>query len=92
MIAVSAGQGGSYPIAELRMSSYKNSRICYLPEHVIVRQVQEVLNHHDSVNENDSMIRNRIEYALKVLLCYAHAFKNISEQEFIRNSAYLNGM
>lgn len=92
LIAVSAGQGGSYPIAELRMSSYKNSRICYLPDHVIIRHVQEVLNQHNSVNENDIMIRNRIEYALKVLLCYANAFKIIREQEFIHNSVYLNGM
>jgi hypothetical protein len=39
IIAVSGGAGGgAYPVAELRMSSYKNSRICYLPEHLIVRQ------------------------------------------------------
>src|ERR1700735_1991227 len=26
---VSAGRGGAYPMQELRISSYKNSRICY---------------------------------------------------------------
>ena len=29
IVTVSTADGGSYPIAELRMSSYKNSRICY---------------------------------------------------------------
>ena len=29
LVAVSSGDGGAYPIAELRSSSYKNSRICY---------------------------------------------------------------
>ena len=32
IITVSSGDGGSYPVAELRMSSYKNNRICFLPE------------------------------------------------------------
>ena len=33
IVTVSSADGGAYPVAELRMSSYKNSRICYIPEH-----------------------------------------------------------
>ena len=32
--AVSASDGGAYVIAELRMSSYKNNRLCWIPEHL----------------------------------------------------------
>lgn len=44
IIGVSASRGGSYPIAELRMSSYKNTQIVYLPDHIIVREVENFLN------------------------------------------------
>ena len=37
LVGVSAGMGGAYPIAELRMSSYKNTRLLWIPENVIVR-------------------------------------------------------
>ena len=37
---VSSGDGGAYPVAELRMSSYKNNRICYIPEQLIIRNVE----------------------------------------------------
>lgn len=39
IVAVSGGQGGAYPVQELRTSSYKNTKICWIPEHVIVRDV-----------------------------------------------------
>ena len=43
IVGVSSADGGVYPVAELRMSSYKNSRICYIPEQLIVRNVESVL-------------------------------------------------
>lgn len=92
LIAVSAGQGGSYPIAELRMSSYKNSRICYLPEHVIIRHVEEVLNHEKSINDNDALIRDRLNYALTILLSYKKAFEQIEVENFSNEPRYQSGM
>ena len=58
---VSSGIGGAYPISELRASSYKNCRLCYLPEHLIVRQVEKVLNGPQPVDEADERIRARID-------------------------------
>lgn len=92
LIAVSAGQGGSYPIAELRMSSYKNSRVCYLPEHVIIRHVEEVLNHEESINDNDALIRDRMNYALTILLSYKKAFEQIEVENFSNEPRYQSGM
>ncbi len=41
IVAVSSGDGGAYPVAELRMSSYKNNRICYIPEQLNLRNVEK---------------------------------------------------
>lgn len=76
IVTVSAARGGSYPVAELRMSSYKNAFICYTPDHVIVRQVTEVLNDPAKpVSVEDEYIRQRLSYSLKMLTEYAKALK-----------------
>ena len=92
LVAVSAGIGGSYPIAELRMSSYKNSRVCYIPDHVIVRGVEQVLNTPDSANQDDTRIRERLAYSVKVLEEYAKAFQSIRKSGIIDLATYPNGM
>jgi multimeric flavodoxin WrbA len=92
LVTVSAGMGGSYPIAELRMSSYKNSRVCYIPDHVIVQHVEQVLNTPDSANEDDTCIRERLAYSVKVLEEYAKAFQSIRRSGIIDFETYPNGM
>ena len=92
LVAVSAGQGGSYPVAELRMSSYKNTRICYIPEHVLVRRVEEILNHDSPVDADDRLIRDRIDFALNVLGSYREALAPLQEQQFLFNTYFQNGM
>ena len=94
IVAVSSADGGAYPVAELRMSSYKNNRICYLPEHVIVRNVENVLN--DDAVENDIgadvYYRERISWALGILVGYAEALKPLREKVQIHNNKFGNGM
>ena len=94
IVSVSAGDGGSYPIAELRMSSYKNSRICYIPEHVIVRHVEKVLNNDGSENDarSDGYYRERISWALNILKSYAEALKNVRESGVTDSDKFKNGM
>ena len=41
IISVSSGNGGAYPITELRSSSYKNTHIMWIPENIIIRNVEE---------------------------------------------------
>ena len=41
-------------VAELRASSYKNNRLCYIPENLIVRNVGSVLNDDDSLNDPEA--------------------------------------
>ncbi len=94
IVSVSNGDGGAYPVAELRMSSYKNNRICYIPEQIIVRNVESVLN--DKAEDNnadaDSYFRERIDWALEILGGYAEALKTLRDKTPIHHDKFSNGM
>lgn len=94
IITVSAGDGGAYPVAELRMSSYKNSRICYLPEHVIVRHVEKVLNDDPAANDAaaDEYFRSRIAWSLGILREYAVALRQVRDSGATATERFNNGM
>ena len=92
--AVSAGEGGAYVIAELRMSSYKNNRLCWLPEHLIARSVKAICNADTTLNDADlqAAFGMRAHYALTLLLAYAKALKPIREDTQIDHTQFMNGM
>jgi len=94
IVTVSNGDGGAYPVAELRMSSYKNNRICYIPEQVIVRHVEKVLNDNaaDNIPDADAYFRERIDWALDLLQGYAVALKTMRETTQIHHDRFGNGM
>ena len=77
IVSISSGRGGSYPVSELRTSSFKNNHICYIPEHLIIRFVTERLNEPEPVDESDAITRERIDYGINVLGLYAGNFKQI---------------
>jgi len=91
LVAVSGGQGGAYPIAEMRASSYKNCRLCYLPEHLIIRQVESVMG--ETVgDEDDRRIRARADWSLELLLDYASAMLTLHERHRDPPAEFMNGM
>ena len=94
IVTVSSADGGAYPVAELRMSSYKNNRICYIPEQVIVRNVESVLNDDPEQNnaDADSYFRERIAYALNVLKEYARALGQVRASGAADLAKFKNGM
>ena len=94
IVAVSSADGGAYPVAELRMSSYKNNRLCYIPEQVIVRNVEKVLNEQAEDNDQDAdgYFRERIDWSLGVLKGYAEAMKPMRESVQIHHDKFGNGM
>ena len=78
IVSVSAGTGGAYPVAELRVSSYKNTHLCYIPEHVIVRQVREVFNDFEKADsETEQFLTARLLHALGLLKVYAKALMRV---------------
>ena len=94
IVTVSAGAGGAYPVAELRMSSYKNNRLCYIPEHVIIRDVEKVLNENNADNDvrSDSYLRERIQWSLQILKEYALALKQVRDSGVTVTDNFKNGM
>ncbi len=95
IISVSGGAGGgAYPIAELRMSSYKNNRICYLPEHLIVRNAGKVFNEDSTENdpETHDYLHARLIYCVELLHEYAKAFQAIRASGKASLETYKNGM
>ena len=76
--SVSAGIGGTYPINEIRSTTYKNSRICYLPEHLIFRHVGQMFNgENDSENESQRYMSERSDYCLDYLMLYSEGLKQV---------------
>lgn len=94
IVTVSSADGGAYPVAELRMSSYKNNRICYIPEQLILRNVETILNKTETDNnpETNSYFKERISWALGILKGYADALKSMRENTEIHHDKFGNGM
>lgn len=92
IVSISSGVGGSYPVTELRISSYKNTRILYIPEHVIIRNVEDLLHSGAAAGERDESTRSRISYGLKVLREYGSALKLVRESGVIDHKSFPFGM
>jgi len=98
LVSVSAGMSGPYPITQLRAYGYKNTRLCMIPEHLIIRFVERVLNGEATGAEaagltaDDQFIRTRIDYALKVFSEYAKALALVRSSGVIDHKNFVNGM
>ena len=95
IVSVSASEtGGAYPVAELRMSSYKNNRICYLPEHLIVRKVNTVFNADSTENDASAQeyLHKRLVWNLSLLQAYAKALTSVRSSVEMTPSDFPFGM
>ena len=92
IVAVSASKGGSYPVNELRTSGYKNNRLVYIPEHVLVQDVADVLVGETPTSERDAWLRRRIEFADRILLEYAKALAPIRASGLTEHADFPYGM
>ena len=74
IVSISSSRNGAYPVAELRMSSFKNNRLLYIPEHLILRDVEKMFNPGEPGLEDDIYYRQRLDYCLQGSLmkkCYS---------------------
>jgi len=93
IVGVSAGNGGAYPISELRMSSYKNSRICWIPDHLIVRNVEDVLNDSSELTTaSEGKLRQRAMYCVRLLAEYAKGLSLVRSSGVVDLVAHPFGM
>ena len=89
IVSVSSGNGGAYPIAELRSSSYKNTHIMWIPENIIIRNVEE-FNLGEHGNNIPEWLDKRIDYVLKLLIAYADIMRPL--RKIINRKDFGNGM
>jgi NAD(P)H-dependent FMN reductase len=94
IVTVSVADGGSFPVAELRMSSYKNNRICFLPEHLIIRYVDTVFNSDPADNKDSAQqyFHDRLSYCLHLLREYALALRSVRSSGAASLETYSSGM
>ena len=95
IVTVSATRGGSYPVAELRMSGYKNNRIVWLPEHLIFQNIGDNLNSPDGTADlvrEDAYLRKRLRYSLRLLEEYGAALKQVRASGVVDHKTYRNGL
>lgn len=95
LVSVSSGLGGAYPIAELRSFGHKNKYFVIVPSHVIVRDVNSVLNDNDmddTQDLNDSRIKNRIYWSLQTLWEYSKALTQMRDNTKFDLIEHSNGM
>jgi NAD(P)H-dependent FMN reductase len=94
LVGVSSTLGGQYPTAELRTTSHKNTRIVYIPEQLIVRHAEQMMNAPEPAadNKDDKFIQDRAHYDLGVLLAYAEAMKPLQGNKAIDYEAHPHGM
>lgn len=90
---VSAGRGGVHVLDELRATGQKNTHLVMSPENLIASYV-ESLALDDSFNEDseDHWFKVRADYAIKVLIAYAEALRNVRNSEVIDFERFPSGL
>ena len=89
LVSISSGVGGSYPISELRSSSYKNTHIMWIPENIIIRNVGDFNPGRHGKLIPDWM-DNRIDYVLDLIMKYSVCMKPL--RKIINRKDFGNGM
>ncbi len=81
LVSVVNGISGAYPIAELRMNAFKNNKMVPLPDHLIIRYVNERLHNPEAdtkvLTQRDANLRSRIAHYLFMLQQYSEALRPI---------------
>jgi len=92
LVGVSAAVGGAFVIAEMRSSGYKNARLVYTPEHLILRGVSDLWEEGKAETEATEYLSKRTSFAVKQLLTYAEALKPVRGKLLEGIEAFPNGM
>jgi NAD(P)H-dependent FMN reductase len=92
IVGVSAGRSGNYPISELRMSGYKNTRICYIPDHMVLRNVENLFQSEQASDTFEQDTRARLDYFLKILGAYSSALTSVRASGIVDTKSFPNGL
>ncbi|BDR16436.1 NAD(P)H-dependent oxidoreductase [Vibrio sp. STUT-A11] len=89
-VSVSASVNGVYPISELRMTGSKNNHVCFLPDHLIFRDIDSSLN--PELTDAGEFMQERSIYTMSLLAAYAHALKPVHRDMLNAGKPFRYGM
>lgn len=89
IVSVSGGSGGAYPVAQLKGFCTKNNRICFIPDHVVVRNVGGKAFDGD---ENSVVDSERLLYSLHVLKAYIPGLAHVRQSDILDHNKWPYGM
>lgn len=96
LVGISAAVGGAFAISDIRASCYKNSRLLFLPEHIILRNVTDLWLVDNAANqaptEQEQYLRQRLQYATDQLSTYGTALSTVRSELVQGLEQYPNGM
>ncbi|MFW8633241.1 NADPH-dependent FMN reductase [Vibrio natriegens] len=90
LVSVSASVNGVYPISELRMTGNKNNHACFLPDHLIFRNVEELITTDHQCT--DQAMHQRSQYTMTLLASYARALAPVHRDMVALGKAFRYGM
>lgn len=89
-MSVSASVNGVYPISELRMTGNKNNHVCFLPDHLIFRNCEQLITTEHQLT--DPQMQARSEYTIALLSAYATALASVHRDMVNLGKTFRYGM
>lgn len=86
IVGVSASVNGVYPVSELRAYSFKNTKINYIPDHLIIRDASDFLE------KGNEYIEQRVDYTLAVFNEYTKALTQVRNSGVTATDKFIFGM
>ncbi|ENM5796497.1 NAD(P)H-dependent oxidoreductase [Vibrio mimicus] len=90
LVSVSASVNGVYPISELRMTGNKNNHVCFLPDHLIFRDCEQLITADHQLT--DPQMQARSEYTIALLSAYATALAPVHRDMVNLGKTFRYGM
>lgn len=90
LVSVSASVNGVYPISELRMTGNKNNHVCFLPDHLIFRDCEQLITADHQLS--DPQMQARSEYTIALLSAYATALAPVHRDMVNLGKTFRYGM
>lgn len=87
-VGVSSSRGGSYPISQLRSYGYKNNRICWIPDHLILRGLDSSTDPIPDSSPQGAVAR----YCIQLLDAYSTSLKSVRNSGIINHKDFPFGM
>ncbi len=89
IVSISSGNGGAYVVSQLKANGSKNNRLCFIPDHVIIRNIKNKAFNGDDDSSGDFA---RLKYATNVLKAYIPALQLVRESGVLDFETWPYGM